>query len=189
MEATLSKMKADLTSRPLIALLIILTIIAASALLTLALATLLHLNAPYDKTFADLNGAHLWLYFKRERIRARDIERIESLPEVTASTGVQYSVQSRVRIGDTRVLSSLRVLPVETQPVVNQLLIQQGRYLSDRQAEIVANEDFGYFYHLAVATRLASPARMAKRSICRWPDWLTTLCGIPIAASNRPTST
>lgn len=150
MEAILLKIKADLTSRPLISLLIVLTIIAASTLLTLALATLLHLNAPYDQTFADLNGAHLWLYFKRERIRARDIERIEALPGVTTSTGVQYSTQSRVRIGDTRVLSSLRVLPVETQPAINRLLIQQGHYLSDRRVEIVANEDFGYFYHLEV---------------------------------------
>ncbi len=144
MDAILLKIKADLTSRPLISLLIILTIIAASTLLTLALATLLHLNAPYDQTFADLNGAHLWLYFKRERIRARDIERTEGLPGVTASTGVQYSVQSRVRIGDTRMLTSLRVLPVDTQPAVNRLLIQHGRYLSDHRAEIVANEDFVY---------------------------------------------
>jgi putative ABC transport system permease protein len=150
MDAILQKIKADITSRPLISLLIVVTITAASALLTLALATLLHLNAPYDKTFNELNGAHLWLYFNRERIRARDIQQMASLPGVVASTGVQYSVQSRVRIGDTRVLSSLRVLPVDKEPVVNRLLIQQGRNLAARQKEIVANEDFGYFYQLAL---------------------------------------
>ena len=89
MNAILLKIKADLTSRPLISLLIVITIIAASTLLTLALATLMHINGPYDKSFADLNGAHLWLYFKRDRIRARDIEQIETLPGVAASTGVQ----------------------------------------------------------------------------------------------------
>jgi hypothetical protein len=46
MDAILQKIKADITSRPLISLLIVVTITAASALLTLALATLLHLNAP-----------------------------------------------------------------------------------------------------------------------------------------------
>ena len=92
MDAILPKIKADITSRPLISFLIVVTIVAASMLLTLALATLMHLNASYDKTFAELNGAHLWLYFKPERIRSRDIERIETLPGVIASTGVQYSM-------------------------------------------------------------------------------------------------
>ncbi len=153
MQAILQKIKADITSRPLVSLLIVVTITAAAALLTLALATLTNLNGPYDKSFEELNGAHLWLYFKQGRIRARDIEWIESLPGVTASTGVQYSVQSRVRIHDTRVLSSLRVMP-ETQPTVNRLLIQQGRYLSTRQSEILANEDFGFFYQLNVGERV-----------------------------------
>ena len=150
MDAILPKIKADIISRPLISLLIVVTIIAASTLLTLALATLLHLNSPYDKTFTELNGAHLWLYFKSDRIRQRDIKQIEVLPGVVASTGVQYSVQSRVRIGDTRVSSSLRVLPDEAEPRVNRLLMQQGRYLIPRRQEIVANEDFGYFYQLGV---------------------------------------
>jgi hypothetical protein len=47
MDAILLKIKADIISRPLIALLIVVTLVAASRLLTLALATLLHLNAPY----------------------------------------------------------------------------------------------------------------------------------------------
>lgn len=149
MDAILPKIKADVTSRPLITLLILVTIIAASTLLTLALATLMNLSGPYDKSFAELNGAHLWLYFNRERIRARDIEWIESLPEVAASTGVQYSVQSRVRIHDTRVLSSLRVMP-EEQPAVNRLLLQQGRYLAPRRFELLANEDFNFFYQISL---------------------------------------
>ncbi|MFN8455703.1 MAG: hypothetical protein U0401_13720 [Anaerolineae bacterium] len=153
MDAILPKIKADLTSRPLISLLIITTITAAATLLTLALATLMNLSGPYDQSFEELNGAHLWLYFKRERIRARDIAWIESLPGVVASTGLQYSVQSRVRIHDTRVLSSLRVIP-EEQPTVNRLLIQQGRYLSSRHSEILANEDYGFFYQLAVGEQV-----------------------------------
>jgi hypothetical protein len=41
-------------------------------------------------------------------------------------------------------------MPVNEGPAVNRLLMQQGRYLAPRQMEIVANEDFGYFYQLAV---------------------------------------
>lgn len=149
MNAILSKIKADITSRPLVSILIIITVAASATLLTMAVATLMNITGPYDKSFEALNGAHLWLYFNRDRIRARDIEWIEQLPGVAESTGVQYSVQSRVRIKDIRVLSSLRVIPVET-PQVNRLLIQKGRYLAPRQPEIVANEDFNYFYQLGL---------------------------------------
>jgi hypothetical protein len=38
----------------------------------------------------------------------------------------------------------------DEQPVVNRLLVQKGRYLSARQHEILANEDFGFFYQLKV---------------------------------------
>ena len=132
MDAILQKIKADIVSRPMISILIVITVIASAMLLTLAMATLMNLNSPYDRTFEELNAAHLWLYFDRERIRARDIEWIESLPEVVESTGLQYSVEDRVLIHDTRVRSSLRAYPDE-MPAVNRLLIQQGRYLDASQ--------------------------------------------------------
>lgn len=149
MDVIFQKIKADIGSRPLISGLIVVTVMAATTLLTMALATLMNIHGPYDKSFTALNGAHLWLYFDRDKVRARDVALIESLPEVVASTGLQYSAQSRVLIGDARVLSSLRTIPTET-PKVNRLLIQKGRYLEPRQLEILANEDFNYFYQLEI---------------------------------------
>jgi putative ABC transport system permease protein len=149
MDAILQKIKADITSRPLVSGLIIVTIMAASTLLTLALVTLMNISAPYDQSFEELNGAHLWLHFDRDRIRMRDIRRIESLPGVVASTGLRYSVRSRVRLGDKRVWTSLRAMP-ETMPPVNRLLIRQGRYLMPDQAEILASKDLNDLYKLAV---------------------------------------
>ena len=150
MNVILQKIKADIASRPLISVLVVVTIVVASALLTLALATLLNLSAPYDKSFEELNAAHLWLHFDRDRIRLRDINRIESLPGVIASTGLQYSLKSRVRLGDDlRVWTSIRSTP-EEQPQVNQLLIQQGRYLAPRQTEILASRDLNDLYKLSV---------------------------------------
>ena len=122
MDVILQKIKADIASRPLLSLLLVVTIIVASALLTLALTTLMNISAPYDKSFEELNGAHLWLYFNRNRVRLRDITRIESLPGVVESTGLQYSIESRVRIRDLRVWTSIRSTPVE-QPQVNRLLV------------------------------------------------------------------
>ena len=148
MSAVLQKIKVDLVSRPLISGLILLTITAAATLLTLALATLMNLSAPYDQAFETLNAAHLWLYFDRARVSERDLARIAALPKVAATTGVQYSTETRAYIDDnTRVLVSVRMVP-ETQPQVNRLLVTEGAYLADQQAEVVAAKDLDDLYTL-----------------------------------------
>ncbi|HDQ71991.1 MAG TPA: ABC transporter permease [Chloroflexi bacterium] len=149
MDAVWIKLKADVLSRPLISFLILVTIAAASALFTLALATLINLGAPYDRSFRDLNGAHLWLYFDRDRVRDRDVERIERLPGVVESTGLQYSVVSRVRVGDTRLWTSLRAMPLEMGPV-NRLLVQEGRYLAPGQTELLASSNLNELHDVAL---------------------------------------
>ena len=94
MKAVLQKIKADIVGRPAISILITVTVVAASTLLTLALATLTNISAPYDRAFRELNGAHVWLYFDRDRTRPRDVERIVALPGVAQSTGLRYSAVS-----------------------------------------------------------------------------------------------
>lgn len=153
MDAVWRKIKADVTSRPLVSILITVTIVAASTLLTLALATLMNIGAPYDRSFQELDGAHLWLYLDRNKIRTRDIKRIEALPGVVGSTGLQYSVRSRALIHDTRVWTSLRTAPLETAPetsTVNRLLVQDGRYLSPHQMEILASKALNDLHRLSV---------------------------------------
>jgi putative ABC transport system permease protein len=152
MHAVWQKIKADIVSRPFVSLLITLTIVSAATLLTLALATLLNLSEPYRRSFETLNAAHLWLYFDRGRMRARDVERIEALPGIVESTGLRYSKTSRVRIGDTRVWVSVRMLP--PQPRVNQLLIQAGRDLLPHEEEVLASRDLDDLYGLAVGETL-----------------------------------
>jgi putative ABC transport system permease protein len=149
MDPIWQKIKANIISRPLISTLIVVTIVTSATLLTLALATLINASAPYDKTFKELNGAHLWLYFDREETRPRDIKRIEALPGAVESTGLRYNVLNRVRIHDTRVWVSLRAVPLET-PAVNRLLIQEGRYLALRQGELLASKDLNDRYKLSV---------------------------------------
>ncbi|MFQ5576326.1 MAG: ABC transporter permease, partial [Anaerolineae bacterium] len=149
MSALLQKIKADITRRPLSSLLITLTIAASATLLTLALATLTNLSAPYDQSFEDLNAAHLWLYFDRDRVRRRDIAWIESLPGVVESTGLQRSVLNRVRVGDTRVWVSLRAIG-SPPPVVNRLLVQNGREPAPHHPELLAGKEMNDLYRLAV---------------------------------------
>lgn len=149
MGAILQKIKADIISRSPISALILVTIVISSTLLTLALATLINIRGPYDQTFEELNAAHLWLYFDRGKIRARDIARIEALPGIAESTGLRYNIVTRVRIGNTRVWVSLRDIPTQP-PAVNRLLIQKGRYLAPHQSEILASEALKDIHQLSV---------------------------------------
>ncbi len=162
MLAVWQKIKADVAGRPFVSLLTLITIVSATMLLTLALATLLNLSQPYDRSFAELNGAHLWLYFDRAKVRRRDVERIELLPEVTESTGIQYSVTSRVQIDDTRVLVSIRRTPFQ-QPQVNRLLVQEGRYLLSNQTEVLASRDLSDLYGLGVGETLGVTRQDGKK--------------------------
>lgn len=160
MDAIWQKIRADITSRVLISALIVVTIAAAAALLTLALATLFNLGAPYDRAFAELNGAHLWLYFDRERIREHDIQRIEALPDVMASTGVQYSVNRRIETTETGIWTSIRAMP-SAMPPVNALQIESGRYLEADRFEVLGSTDLYDIYHLAAGDTIEIP---------RWDD-------------------
>jgi len=145
----LQKIKADIISRPVISALVLITVITSSALLTLALATLMNISGPYDQTFEELDAAHLWLYLDRGRVSRRDVTRIESLPGVAASTSLRYDVVSRAQIGDTRVWVSLRAMPTQT-PAVNRLLVQEGRYLAQSEGELLANLSLKDTHQLAV---------------------------------------
>lgn len=153
MSAILKKARADILSRPMISLLIIVTVATSSTLLTLALATLMNLSEPYDRAFRDLNGAHVWLYFDRTLTERRDVELIESLPDVIQSTGLRHYVTTRANLRDNRVPISLRALPAE-MPAVNQLLVREGRYLSPHQTELLASTDLDDLYKLSVGEPL-----------------------------------
>jgi putative ABC transport system permease protein len=129
MSAILRKIKADLLNRRLSVFLVTLTIFASSALLTLTATTLSNMAGVYDRSFAELNGAHLWLYFNRDQVSHSDVARIEGLPGVVASTGLQVSQVSRAELGSDKVTISLRQVGAQ-QPEVNALRITAGRYLS-----------------------------------------------------------
>lgn len=143
------KIVADLLRRRAISALIICTIIAAGALLTLALSTLMNLGRPYDKLFAELNSAHLWLHFTPGRVSSTDIKRIESLPGVVASTGRQYSYNTQIRTGGERLGVSLRVIKGQ-QPEVHRLMRVEGRFLAPDVKEVLIEKYPADFYQVSV---------------------------------------
>lgn len=133
MSAIFRKVKADLLNRRLATFLVMLTILASSTLLTLTVTTLSNMSASFERSFKDLNGAHLWLYFDRTVVGRTDVARIEELPGVVASTGLQFSQVTRAEFGEDQVMVSLRQVDVQP-PAVNMLRVTAGRYLTPDDA-------------------------------------------------------
>ncbi len=133
MSAILRKIKADLLNRPLATALVTLTILVSATLLTLTAITLNSMSAAFERSFEALNGAHLWLYFDRDLVSRSDVARVEGLPGVVASTGLQVSQVTRIEVGPEKVTVSVRQVDVQP-PSVNALLITAGRYLSPDDA-------------------------------------------------------
>ncbi|MBN1657684.1 MAG: hypothetical protein JXA93_04750, partial [Anaerolineae bacterium] len=147
MSAVLIKIKADLVSRPLISALILVTIIASSALLTLALATILNITGPYDRTFKELNAAHVWLYLNRAVVDVDELIEIQLLPGIAERSELQHYAVARARIGDERTWVTVRDIAAPP-PAVNRVMVEEGRYL-DAQGEALANSILKETHRLA----------------------------------------
>lgn len=153
MNAIWQKIQADLAHHRLVSFLIVCTILVSAALLTLAISTLMNLGAPYDRVFQQVNGAHLWLYFKPGLVNTADIRRIEALPGVAGSTGVQYGYVTQVRFHETKVWVTLRVAP-QQPPEVHRLYFLEGRNFLPRAREVVAEKFLKMNYKLAVGEKV-----------------------------------
>lgn len=152
MNAIWEKIKADIIRHRLISALIIGTIAIAASLLTLALSTLLNLGGPYDRLFNEMNGAHLWVFFKPGMVNTSDLHRIQTLPGIMESTPRQYSYLTQARIHDARVWITLRAIPDE-QPSINRLYFLDGRYISPDEKEVIAEKalDVAHDLHIGEA--------------------------------------
>ena len=70
MVAVIRQTKANLRSNKLQSALILVTLLASAALLTVALSTAYVAQGAYDRLFARTLGAHLWLDLDPERVTA-----------------------------------------------------------------------------------------------------------------------
>ncbi len=128
MRAIFRQAKADIFSRRLQSSLILLTIIAATTLLTLALTTLRSASGPFDRTFRALNGAHLWLHFDLEEVDEASLAQVRRLPLVAESTELCHQAWARAVLGEEKTGIFLHTMPPQP-PAVSSLLITAGRYL------------------------------------------------------------
>lgn len=139
MHAIIRQTKANLKSHKLQAALILLTLLAATTLLTLALSTLHTAQGAYDRLFQRTRGAHLWLRLDPRWVTAEEAgQTLAGLANVEATTAVMRQVRGTLFKADGERLSAnmLREWPQETG--VGRLLLVSGRAPQPGETDAIA---------------------------------------------------
>jgi putative ABC transport system permease protein len=138
MYAIIRQTKANLKSHKLQAVLILLTLCAATALFTLALSTLNITQGAYDRLFQRTRGAHLWLRLDPQRVSEEDAAQIlADLPGVEALTAMMRQTDGILFWGEERLSNQrLREWPGETS--VGRLLLVAGRAPEPGETNVIA---------------------------------------------------
>jgi putative ABC transport system permease protein len=186
MRAILRKAKADLLSRKLQSGLVLSTLVAATALLTLALTTLRSASDPFERTFAALNSPHLWLDLNLEKMDAEGdteladlLASLADIPGVSGTTGFRRQTWDfRVVLGTEKEGVLFQAMPPE-QPEVGRLLITAGRYLRAGDARgVVLDEGIARHFGVQVGDTIQAITQGGKVDL--------TVVGLAIGLTRGP---
>ncbi len=108
MQAVIRQAQANVRGNALQSAVILVTLFAATTVLTLALSTFRVAQGAYERLFERTNGAHVWLYLNPDQVSANETERIVgSLPGVVGITGVMRGLSSDLFLGEERLRGEL----------------------------------------------------------------------------------
>jgi putative ABC transport system permease protein len=149
------RVRADLRGRRLPAGSVVLVVALATMLIGLALAVSASAQAPFDRLFTQLNGAHLWIYFPSPSAPTQgQLDAVIHAPNVASSTELEEGIRADALIASQKVGADVQTFP-EHQPAIGQLLILQGHGLaSDDPGGVVVNKPFVDAQHLQVGGAL-----------------------------------
>src|SRR5215467_15900452 len=157
---------ADLRSRRVQTASMLLVVMLSTLLVGLGLVVIGSVQAPFDRLFTQLNGAHLWLVtssyapFTQEQLAT-----ITHAPNVVATTDLEEQSLGYVLIGSSRLSTKLYSFPVQ-QPAVGRLLITQGKALSAQDPDgIIIDQAFATSHHLHVDDTLTLITPGGEQSI------------------------
>jgi putative ABC transport system permease protein len=130
---------------------VVLLVALSTLLVGLGLVIFSSVQAPFDRLFAQLNGAHLWIYSDRGvPLTAAQVDAVTHAPGVTSSTGLEELAQGFVLQGSQEIRANLRSFPAQQLPI-NQLLITQGSKLSENDPSgVIIDQAFAGVHHLHV---------------------------------------
>ncbi|HEX7103613.1 MAG TPA: FtsX-like permease family protein [Nitrolancea sp.] len=169
MKAVFTAVLGDLRRRKLQALVIFVVILLSSLAATLALNLLVESDAPYDRAFAAVNGAHLSLLFAGDKVSTAALTSTSSAAGVVATAGpwpVTMSTAS-IPVGSTEVLpkgasqngQTLLGFPIQLagrtdwNSSVDRLTIESGHWLQSA-GDIVLSRDMADQLRVSVGDTL-----------------------------------
>jgi putative ABC transport system permease protein len=140
-------LRADLRSRPLPAALVVLTLAAATAMVTVGASVTASVQGPYDRLFNQTAGAHLWVAVSGDPQAAAS--RLARLPGVEAETAGRPEVQTEVFVGSAHHTAIVQGL--EPSPRVAHPLVTAGRLFDPGETDvIVLDRNFAQLNHRRV---------------------------------------
>jgi putative ABC transport system permease protein len=161
MYAILRQAKANVRSHKLQSALILVILLAAATLLTVALSTLHVAQGAYDRLFERTHGAHLWLDLDPKRVMSTEADQIlKSLPGVEATTGVMPTLWAVLMAGDERLGNELlREWPPEASTVGRPWLVT-GRAPEWGERAIVLDRNAAAWHDIEVGqpVKVLTPA-------------------------------
>src|SRR5258708_14571230 len=127
--------RADLRGRRLQTGSVVLVVALAPVLIGLALAVFGSVQAPFDRLFTQLNGAHLWVYYPSSPTQGQ-LNAVIHTPNVAASTELEVATgNASILLASQKFNVYIQSFPTQ-EPAIGQLLITQGHGLATSDPDV-----------------------------------------------------
>ncbi len=162
-----ARVRSDLRGRRLAAGSVVLVVALATILVGLALTVFGSVQAPFDRLFTQLNGAHLWVYYPSSAPTQAQIDAVIHAPNVAANSELEEAVGAPILISSQKFDAYIQTFPTQ-QPVIGQLLITQGHGLAASDPDgIVLSQQFADAEHIQAGRTLTlvTPQGLAQMHV------------------------
>jgi putative ABC transport system permease protein len=137
----------------------------------------LNLRTSYDHTYRELNMADYWVQMNKLPLRAA--AKVNAIPGVTAEGRIVRDIQVSIdESSPEKVVGRVVSLPGTRQPLVNQVMVEEGSYFSGSNArEVLLHRSFAQYYGIKpgeqITLKLGSlKARFRVAGIVGSPEYL-----------------
>ncbi len=159
--------KADLLTRCVQSVLILLTVIGAATLITIGLTTTSSARRPFERVFEAANGAHIWITLRGSEEDIRDAAaKLAALPGVEASTDIR-----RITIGELFMSGEHETLYLEgislELPQVARPVMTAGRYFTTGDTNaIILDKNMARERNVSVGDTVEFVTPQGRKPLC-----------------------
>jgi putative ABC transport system permease protein len=156
MSALLRAVRGDIRRRKLQGVVVAFVVLLSTLAGTVALDLLVESDAPFDQSFAQVNGAHLTLHFDSSRVSDAQLRATASLSSIEAAAGPWRETPLQITVPGRPDTNLDLVGRSDPQGPVDQLQLITGRWVAQPGEAVVARrtaEDLGVLVgdHISVA--------------------------------------